>query len=463
MTNDTHAPVSAINLAHRLASGVVCPVTLVETTLDRIRAADPAIFTELLEERALREARKSRARRQAGAPLGPWDGVPVAWKDLFDLEGRVTTAGSQVLKTNAPAGADARIVQNAARAGLVSVGCLNMSEFAYSGLGLNPHFGTPANPHGPAAPSVGARIPGGSSSGCGVAVAAGLVPLAIGTDTGGSVRIPAALNGVVGFKGSSGAFPAQGMFPLSTSLDTIGPLAGDVDSCIAAANILNGRKIALPPHRGLQGQRFVVPRNVVFDDVQPAVLENFETCVRALASAGAIVERREFTAFDDIRDLSRHGYLVGPEALDLHWDRLHCATERDQIDPRIVARILSAGDISARDLLVLRRERQRLIAQTTQELGDTVVLYPTTAMTAPELDPLLRDDTAYQHMNTLMLRNTALGNFLDWCGISLPCGRDADGMPSGVLLSMSGGRESDLLAVARSVETALSSFNRNRP
>lgn len=455
-------PVSAIEMADRLRNGSLCPVVLTETTLERIRASDSAIFTELLEDRALREAHAARKRRRAGTPLGPWDGVPIAWKDLFDIEGRVTTAGSVVLRSDAPAQSDADIVTQATRAGLVSVGCLNMTEFAYSGLGLNPHYGTPVNPHGPSRGTGLARIPGGSSSGCGVAVALGLVPLAIGTDTGGSVRIPAALNGVVGYKGSSSAFSNTGIFPLSTSLDTIGPIAADVDSCISVAGVLNGRDIVLPAPRPLSSLTFTIPINIVFDGVQAAVLRNFEACVQALEDAGAKVTRRVCDAFDEIDALSEHGYLVGPEALDQHWECIHSDMVM-QMDPRIVARILDSGNMSARDLVLLQRARKRLIAQTRQNLGNTIVLYPTTAITAPSLAQLERDDAEYLRLNKLMLRNTSFGNFLDWCGITFPSGTDEDRMPSGLLMSMSGGREADLFAAARAVEPILSKTLRNCP
>ncbi len=271
MSKITKESVSAIEIASRLEQGRLCPVELVEETFANIRASDPSIFTELLEDRALREAHASRQRRREGKPLSPWDGVPVAWKDLFNIEGRVTTAGSVVLKSNAPATQDADMVANAAQAGLISIGALNMTEFAYSGLGLNPHFGTPKNPHG-TGPD---RIPGGSSSGCGVAVARGLVPLAIGSDTGGSIRIPAGLNGVVGYKGSSTAFPQGGTSPLSVTLDTYGPLAADIKSCIGAADILNRRAVAVPKPVSISELSFFIPTNVVFEDAQEAVVQNF--------------------------------------------------------------------------------------------------------------------------------------------------------------------------------------------
>lgn len=326
-----------------------------------------------------------------------------------------------------------------------------MTEFAYSGLGLNPHFGTPKNPHatGPD------RIPGGSSSGCGVAVARGLVPLAIGSDTGGSIRIPAGLNGVVGYKGSSIAFPKGGTFPLSPTLDTYGPLAADVKSCIGAAEILNGRNIKTPPPTPIHTLKFFIPTNVVFKNAQQAVIQNFEASVRALELAGATVVRGVCSEFDEIGRLAReHGYLVGPEALDIHWDLVH-SKKAQQMDPRVLERIFDAGDMTARDLLVILRERARLIQKNRQILGDQIVLFPPTPITAPELKPIEKDDELYIYTNALMLRNTALGNFLDWCGVALPNGVDDNQMPTSILLSMTGGRESDLLAAALSVESLL--------
>ncbi len=451
-------PVSALDMARRLQDGSLCPVALAEATFARIRASDPAIFTDLLEDRALTEAQASRQRRAVNQPLSPWDGMPIAWKDLFDIAGRVTTAGSAVFRSNPPATRDAGIVANAARAGLVSIGCLNMTEFAYSGLGLNPHFGTPENPHGTGP----ARIPGGSSSGCGVAVARGLVPLAIGSDTGGSIRIPAALNGVVGYKGSSAAFPKGGVFPLSDTFDTLGPLAADVSSCIGAAHILNGRDALMPTAPPISALKFLIPTNVVFDGTQDAVVQNFEACVRALQAAGATIIRRAVAEFDDIGALSQYGYLVGPEALNLHWDLVH-SPDAARMDPRILARILDAGNMTARDLVVIQKARKRLIEANRHTLGDHIALFPTTAITAPPIAPLEQDDDLYLRTNRLMLRNTALGNFLDWCGVALPSGTDQNQMPTSILMSMTGGRESDLLAAAIAVENALPTTLNHRP
>lgn len=449
--------VSAADMAVNLEEGKLCPVELVEKTFANIKSSDPSVFTVLLEERAFKEAYASKQRRSEGKQLSPWDGIPVAWKDLFDIEGRVTTAGSVVLRSNAPATRDADIIINATQAGLISIGCLNMTEFAYSGLGLNPHFGTPKNPHGTGP----ARIPGGSSSGCGVAVARGLVPLAIGSDTGGSIRIPAALNGVVGYKGSSIAFPRNGIFPLSTTLDTLGPLAADVESCIGVSQILNGRAVSTPKPTLINTLKFLIPTNVVFDGAQDAVVHNFEACVRELEIAGATITRGFCTEFDKIKTLSaEHGYLAGPEALDLHWGLVHSA-DAARMDPRVLSRIFEAGEMSARDFILIQRTRAKLIKENRQALGGQIVLFPTTPITAPEIEPLKQDDDLYLRTNKLMLRNTSLGNFLDWCGVALPNGTDQNQMPTSILMSMQGGRESELLAAALSIEKIFSRFCKN--
>ena len=212
---------TAAELARKLRKGTLDPVALAEEAFAKNESVgDRAIFTELLRDRAMAEAKAARRRLKAGTPASLLDGVPVAWKDLFDFKGRVTTAGSVVLKSNPAAAADAALVAAGKAAGLVNIGCLNMTEFAYSGIGLNPHYGTPRNPNDKAVH----RSPGGSSSASGVVVAAGIVPIAIGTDTGGSIRIPASFNGVVGYKSSTGHFPMDGVFPLSKTLDTLGPV-----------------------------------------------------------------------------------------------------------------------------------------------------------------------------------------------------------------------------------------------
>jgi aspartyl-tRNA(Asn)/glutamyl-tRNA(Gln) amidotransferase subunit A len=441
---------TAVALGKGLRKGSVDAVELCEWTLDSIaRCDDQSIFIEVLPDRALKEARAARRRTKAGEPLGPLDGVPIGWKDLFDLEGRITTAGSVVLKTSAPASRDAALVTAARRAGMVTIGCLSMTEFAYSGIGLNPHYGTPRNPHGKGSP----RVPGGSSSGSGVAVARGLLPIAIGTDTGGSVRIPASFNGIVGYKSSTGHYPMDGVFPLSHTLDTLGPLAHSVEDCIVVDAVLRG--LNRPNIRPLSPRnlRVLVPGNVVMEDCEPDVLANFEQVLQRIERAGARIERRDFPAFDDIAALSaRRGGLLSAEALHLHWDRVH-GIEAERMDPRVAKRIILADKMSAVDLVDILQMRRRLIAETDELIGQALVAFPTTPLTAPEIAPLEADQEQFFKANARALRNTSLGNFLDWCGVSLPSGKDRNGLPTGFLLSAIHGRDRQVLAAAWGVES----------
>lgn len=440
---------TAAGLGKALRRGVIDPVDLAEWTLEAIkRCDDQAIFTRTFRERAVAEAKAAQRRLKAGKPTSALDGVPVGWKDLFDIEGRVTTAGSIVLKDDAPARRDAKLVAAGKRAGLVSIGSLNMTEFAYSGIGINPHYGTPHNPHGQGAP----RVPGGSSSGSAIAVARGLLPIAIGTDTGGSIRIPASFNGLAGYKSSTGHYPMEGVFPLSHTLDTLGPLARTVEDCILVDAALRGLNRAnIRPHAP-RGLRLVVPRNIVFEGADPAVITNFETAIDRLARAGAKIERLTIAALDDItRLMAARGHLVGPQALLLHWDRVNGPAIR-HMDPRVASRILMARGMTAVDLAAVLQAREKLIAETSALIGDAFVAFPSTAGVAPELAPLEADQDAFFRANARALRNTMLGNFLDWCGVSLPSGVDQDGMPTGFLLNAIHGRDRHLLAAAWGIE-----------
>ncbi|MBN9052290.1 MAG: hypothetical protein J0H80_00595, partial [Rhizobiales bacterium] len=292
----TKQPRSIARLSALLQSGALDPVALAEETLAAIQShPDAAVFTTLLTDRARAEAEASRRRLAEGRSLGVLDGVPVAWKDLFDIEGLPTTAGSRVLRESAPAGRDAAVVRALSAAGMVGVGRVNMSEFAFSGLGINPHYGTPRNPASPAGEH---RIPGGSSSGSGVAVAAGLVPVSIGTDTGGSVRIPAAFNGIVGYKATRGRYSMEGVFPLARSLDSLGPLCRTVQDAVWIDAAMRGLPAAEPlAHPAVADLSFVIPETVVFDGAEPEVVSAFEAAVERLARAGARIRREAFPEF----------------------------------------------------------------------------------------------------------------------------------------------------------------------
>lgn len=422
-------------------------VAVAEDTLARIEGCDDsAIFTRVTRDRALAEA---RAAQQRGFSLGPLDGVPVAWKDLFDLNGLTTRAGSVVLADNPPAASDAPVVANLAKAGMVCVGAVNMTEFAYSGLGLNPHYGTPHNPHGKDQP----RAPGGSSSGSAVAVARGLVPVAIGTDTGGSVRLPAALNGVVGYKSTTGRYSMDGLFPLSPTLDSLGVFARTVRETALVDAAMRGAAPEAPPPRAPEGVRILVPTNVVLADCEPSVLGNFEAAVERLASDGAMIERAPLPAFDDILKLSAaRGTILAAEAYEVHRELL-AKGEGARMDRRVASRLAAGAKIALPDYLAVTFARRKIVADTNARLAGCFIAFPTTPMVAPAIAPLEKDDALFFAANARLLRNTSLGNFLDWCGVSLPSGTDGNGMPTALLLSAPARNDDALLSLAMGCET----------
>lgn len=447
-----------LDLAGRLDSGAIDSRRLVEQTLKAIEASDPAIFTLVTAERARREAAASDARRAAGRAIGPLDGAPVAWKDLFDFAGIVTTAGSRALADAPPAKADAPVVAALAGAGMAAIGRTNMTEFAYSGIGLNPHFGAPLNPHGSAP-----RIPGGSSSGSAVAVARGLTPVAIGTDTSGSVRVPAAFNGIVGYKSSSGRYPMQGVYPLSQTLDTLGVFARSVADAILIDKAICGAAPALPAPQSVGGLRLIVPTTIVLDECEPEVLVNFEASLAALAAAGAIVERKPFPIFDEIAALNRrYGLIVAHEAYALHRERI-AGPAAAVMDRRVVKRLSAAGALDPSGLPALLQARRELVKRAAAACGGALVVCPTVAHVAPPIAPLENDDEVFAQVNMKTLRNTMLGNMLDWCGVSMPNGFGADAMPTGFLLSGLPGEDDRLLAVALAVEEIVAAPARSSP
>jgi len=458
---------TALELGRRLAAGELEPVALAEESLARARDAGCA-FIALTEERALREAAASAERLRAGAPLSGLDGVPIAWKDLIDVEGVPTTAASALRRDAAPASVDAPIVARITAAGMVCVGKTNLTEFAYSGLGLNPHFGTPRNPHS------SGRIPGGSSSGSAVAVASGVVPCAIGTDTSGSIRVPAAFCGLVGFKPTAARVDRAGAFPLAPTLDSVGPLATSVADAIALDALLRG---VAPPaavagarddaagagaardlreasgdeigiDRGGAPLRLVVPDGELVDDVEPAVASAFAAALDALAAAGAAIERRPLAALQAVPALFReHGSLVMHEAWRVHRELLD-GPDAERLDPRVLRRLLDGRALPTGGYEIVLRERERLQAQLAAELGDALAVWPAVRHAAPELEPLERDDELFARVNMSTLRNTMPASFLDMPGVSLPIGEDPAGLPLGLLLSGPPGSDDRVLAAA---------------
>ena len=443
---------SAAAIGRLIAKGDLDPVEVAEFYLERIeRDRGNPSFVVVTRERALREAEASRKRRREGRAAGPLDGVPIAWKDLVDMAGERTAAGSALFADSPPKETDAPIVANLSAAGIVALGKTNLSEFAFSALGLNPHFGTPRNPRDAVTP----RIAGGSSSGAAVAVAGGLAPCAIGSDTGGSIRAPASFCGIVGFKTSEGRIDKRGVFPLSRTLDTIGPLAHTVEDCVLIDRALRGERSAPLRPLDLGGVEFVVPDKSGIDDAEPAVAANLGAVMKRLEAAGARVASRPVPSIGAMRALTaQYGSLVAIEAYAEHRAIFESA-DAERMDRRVVRRALLARAISEEDESNLRRERERLIAALAEDLKGALLVLPATPMTAPPIDELERDDELFRRTNLRAIHYTFLGNLFRMCGLALPSGADAAGLPTGVQFLASDGHDDRLLSIGLGMETAL--------
>ncbi len=422
---------------------------LIERVLGEAQGpAAEAVYTALLPERARAAARAADAALAAGQALLPLAGLPVTVKDLYDIEGRPTLAGS-VQRRSAPAALrDAEAVARLQRAGAAITGLTNMTEFAFSGVGLNPHHGTPRNPCDAAV----ARIPGGSSSGAAVSVALGQAVAALGSDTGGSIRVPAALCGLVGFKNTQARTPLDGTFPLSFTLDTACAMARTVADCLLVDGVLAGAPLEVPA-RSVQGLRLALPQTLVLDALQPAVAAAFEAALQRLSRAGAQIVPVPLTELAEVAQMNARGGFVAIEAYEVHREAL--ATQRELFDPRVARRIAFGEGVSAADCSVLRERRREWMLRTTQRLaGFDALICPTVPIVAPPIAELLHDDDAFFRNNGLLLRNTFLINFLDGCAFTLPC--QAPGvLPVGLMLAAPGGHDAALAGVALAVETVL--------
>ena len=348
---------SASAIGRALAAGEASPVALAEYLLAKVSAPEAEhVYIAVTRDRALEQARAAEARLKGGKPASALDGVPIVVKDLIDLKGERTTAASDTRRDAAPAERDGACAAATAAAGMVFLGKTNLTEFAYSGLGINPHFGTPRNPNSPDA----ARIPGGSSSGTGVAVAANLAPCGFGTDTGGSVRIPAAFNGIVGLKTSVGRIGKDGVFPLSTTLDTVGPMARSVGDCVLLDMAMRGAATSPVRRRDPAALAVYVPETVVLDDMEPAVAENFEASLRRLETAGVSIERGPMPLFAEVMDLiAENGPLSAAEAYNTHRTLLDSA-DAEKIYRNVRARFELGRSMTANALLTTQRARERM-------------------------------------------------------------------------------------------------------
>ena len=442
---------SAADIGRAIADGLD-PMEVADVFLERIAAhADQPVFITITAGRARQEALASRERHRLGQALGPLDGVPIAWKDLIDVEGAPTTAGSALRRENPPAEADAPIVANATAAGMVTLGKVNLTEFAYSGIGLNPHYGTPTLPHDLRT----ARAPGGSSSGSATAVSWGLAPCAIGSDTGGSVRIPAAFNGLTGYKSSEGRISKDGVVPLSITLDTIGPIARSVEDCIMLDAILRGTAPIMPIHPALADIHLVVPENVMLDDLDRAVADNFIASLEALKRAGVTIEQRYLRALDDVVEMTRrYGTLISVEAYACYRDMLE-SEQVTAVDRRVVARMMMGKAMPLDHIQAIRDGRQQFADDFQDELGDAFLAIPTTPHTSPAIAPLEADDERFHSVNLKTLRNTSIGNILGTPGVAMPNGVDANGLPTSLLISATAHDDDRLLAAASTIELVI--------
>lgn len=425
---------------------------------DRLAAAlaridDPAgegsrACLTVYRDEARRAADAADARAASGRALGPLDGAIVSIKDLFDVAGEVTRAGSRLLADEEPpAAADALVVRRLRAAGAVIVAKTNMTEFAFSGVGINPHYGTPANP------ADRSRIPGGSTSGGAVAVADGMCEIAIGSDTGGSTRIPAALCGIVGFKPSASRISTAGAFPLSRTLDSIGPMGSSVAACAAADAIMAGQMPEPVAARALKNIRVLAADGVVLSRLDPQVDRAFHDALDALIRAGLNVQRGPLPHLDAMNAVNAQGGLVPAEAIVVHRSRFPRA--RDRIDPFIATRFDRALTITPETAEKLLRERAALVRAMDADLAPwDVVMMPTTPVVAPTIADMEQADT-FARGNALLLRNTSIGNFFDLCAISLPLPRRSGELPCGLMLLARHGRDRDLFAIAAAVEKHL--------
>lgn len=438
-------------LSHDLATGRTTSRDLVERSLAAI--ADPAgegsrTFIAVDAEGARAAADFADRQRKAGRAVSPLAGIPFSAKDLFDLAGEVTTAGSKVLKGASPAAADAVAIARLKAQGMIVIGRTNMTEFAYSGVGLNPHYGTPRSPFDRAT----GRIPGGSSSGAGVSVADGMVSLAIGTDTGGSCRVPASYCGTVGYKSSHGRVPLTGCFPLSFSFDSIGPLANSVACCATADAIMAGDWDGVVPRREARGLRLAVLKDFVLDGLGADVAAGFDRALAALGRAGASLTDMAFPELREIPAINAKGGIVAAEAWAAHRPRI--AEAGAGYDPRVRTRIEVAETISAADYLdyfARRRQMIRLFAERFE--GFDAVVLPTTLNTAPAIAEFA-DDKDYFRLNGMALRNTYVGNFLNVCAISLPM-QEPGQAPCGFMAMAPWGGDRSLFGVASALENVL--------
>lgn len=429
------ARISASELLEQSAAAIECDTS-----------RNGSAYTSLDVAGARLAAATSDSLRQRGYVPSPLAGLPVSVKDLFNIKGQRTTAGSRVLADAAPAARDALAVARLRDAGAVFVGRTNMSEFAFSGLGLNSHYGTPRNPLNPQ------WVAGGSSSGAATSVALGHVVCALGTDTGGSLRIPAAFCGLTGFKPTARRVPLDGVWPLSRSFDSVGPIARSVDCCALVDAVLAGQSMDTAA-RPLAGVRFGVTADYVTDDIDAAVSHAFNRAVDLLRHAGASVEH---FAFPELYEMAHRYPLAGITATEAWaWHRRRVDGAAEAYDPRVLKRLRMGQGRSAADYIDLLGAREQFIQAARMRLAKfDAWLMPTVAIAPPEIAALEQDDDYFFAVNAQVLRNPSIVNFMDGCALSMPC-HGAGEPPVGLSICGTALADATILSIGRSVEVLL--------
>jgi aspartyl-tRNA(Asn)/glutamyl-tRNA(Gln) amidotransferase subunit A len=439
-------------LSADLASGSTKSRELVEACLSQIENPEgegSRAFIHVDRQAALAQADAMDKLRSHGAEPSRYAGIPISVKDLFDVRGQVTKAGAAVLSDAPPATEDAPVIARLRRAGFVLIGRTNMSEFAFSGLGLNPHFDTPRNPWERAA----GRVPGGSTSGGAVSVADGMSHATLGTDTGGSSRIPAAFTGIVGFKPTARRIPTAGAVPLSTTLDSVGPLGRSVECCAIMDAVISDEPEIDLSAAAVDGLRLAVPKTLMLDSMDKIVARDFERTLAKLSQAGARITLIDIPEFADIASINSKGGFTAAESFA--WHRKFLKDHPDRYDPRIKMRIERGQHISAAEYIDLTAARQAYITGVTKRIHMfNALIFPTVPIVAPKLSELA-DDDAFTKLNLLVLRNSTTINFLDGCAVSLPM-HEHGNAPTGLTIAGIAMDDKAILRHAAAIEEALS-------
>lgn len=440
MTNDLYARRAALQ-----TGSVSLDQTLLEAREASLSEACRHVYIESPADVLAKAASEPRSSTPDSSPLA---GLPISIKDLFDVTGQKTLAGSTVLADRPAALQDCPAVARLRAAGGLIAGRTNMVEFAFSGVGINPHYGTPVNPADPMVE----RIPGGSSSGAAVSVATGAAYAALGSDTGGSLRIPAALCGLVGFKSTARLVPTTGAVPLSTSLDTVGAITRSVRDAVTLHDVLSAQRTTISK-KPLAQMRLAVPQHLMLDSLEPAVARAFEQSLNALRKAGAQIEEIRLSEIGELAAINATGGLSAAESHA--WHRCLLRQHQTQYDPRVAMRIMKGAAMCAADYIDLVAARKDWIARMRHIVrGYDALLSPTVPLVAPAIDPLLKDDSAFFAVNGLLLRNTAVVNMLDGCAISIPC-QGAGELPVGLMLWQGEMQDDAVLNAALEIEAVL--------